>query len=211
MFCMKCGTKLPDDALFCFKCGMKMDFITKGGSEKKAAPSVNGNKAKENPIKNENKIVTVKRENLLLDALLKVFDDPGMFGKQVYFFHAHPFNDKQMNNIIIYYLRHKDETPLLSFDYDNDFEEGLVFTTHRIVWRFGEVDSVSYENIEDIVLKRSVLAKVMRITDTNYVEHSKVYLTGIRNDDKFFDKAKEFALTAKHLLTHASEKGLHII
>ena len=24
MFCMNCGTKLPDDAKFCYKCGTKL-------------------------------------------------------------------------------------------------------------------------------------------------------------------------------------------
>ena len=28
MFCMKCGTKLPDDAAFCYKCGAKLPKIS---------------------------------------------------------------------------------------------------------------------------------------------------------------------------------------
>ena len=33
MFCSKCGTNLPDEAIFCLKCGSKMDTLQPGQSE----------------------------------------------------------------------------------------------------------------------------------------------------------------------------------
>ncbi|MCH3950910.1 MAG: zinc-ribbon domain-containing protein [Acidaminococcus sp.] len=40
MFCMKCGTKLPDDAKFCYKCGAKVPEGLSGGAETPPEPTV---------------------------------------------------------------------------------------------------------------------------------------------------------------------------
>jgi len=37
MFCMKCGTQLPDDALFCYKCGNKIDVSVSSKKKEKSA------------------------------------------------------------------------------------------------------------------------------------------------------------------------------
>ena len=41
MFCMKCGTKLPDDAKFCYKCGNDVSTINEGINTKEEAPISN--------------------------------------------------------------------------------------------------------------------------------------------------------------------------
>ena len=41
MFCMKCGTKLPDDAKFCYKCGNDISTINEGINTKEEAPISN--------------------------------------------------------------------------------------------------------------------------------------------------------------------------
>ena len=43
MFCMKCGTKLPDDAEFCFKCGTRVPKAAAGSTtESQPGPETNG-------------------------------------------------------------------------------------------------------------------------------------------------------------------------
>lgn len=39
MFCIKCGTKLQDDAVFCYKCGNKVGEIPSATNDAPAAPA----------------------------------------------------------------------------------------------------------------------------------------------------------------------------
>lgn len=52
MFCMSCGTKLPDDAAFCYKCGTKINSSAIESAGKSPLPPGGGLKLLDNSIEN---------------------------------------------------------------------------------------------------------------------------------------------------------------
>ena len=59
MFCMKCGTKLPDDAAFCYKCGAKLPKISDENIEETETKKIDINKVNydEEPEKPSNDLI----------------------------------------------------------------------------------------------------------------------------------------------------------
>ena len=65
MFCMKCGTQLPDDALFCYKCGFKLPSIDKSIKENQTSGKdyLSNDEKTESANKNSNDILSRLFEN----------------------------------------------------------------------------------------------------------------------------------------------------
>ncbi len=65
MFCMKCGTQLPDDALFCYKCGFKLPSIDKSIKEDQTPGKdfLSNDEKTESANKNSNDILSRLFEN----------------------------------------------------------------------------------------------------------------------------------------------------
>ncbi len=75
MFCMKCGTQLPDDALFCYKCGNKIN-ISPVVSEPTNTPAVENTKPEQekNSYRIGNKIVRFNEEYAVYIQIIKVLN-----------------------------------------------------------------------------------------------------------------------------------------
>lgn len=73
MFCMKCGTQLPDDAMFCYKCGNKIN-ISPVASETEKVPEVKNTKPEQekNSYRIGNKIVRFNEEYAVYIQIIKV-------------------------------------------------------------------------------------------------------------------------------------------
>ena len=76
MFCMKCGTQLPDDALFCYKCGNKINVSVQQTETASAAKT--GKTAKPDQNKNSyrigNKIIRFNEEYAIYTQIVKVLN-----------------------------------------------------------------------------------------------------------------------------------------
>lgn len=75
MFCMKCGTQLPDDALFCYKCGNKIN-ISPVVSEPTNTPATENTKPEQgkNSYRIGNKIVRFNEEYAVYIQIIKVLN-----------------------------------------------------------------------------------------------------------------------------------------
>ena len=51
MFCMNCGTQLPEGAKFCFKCGTDMNQFFAGDSKEKGDTSLKAETIQDTPRK----------------------------------------------------------------------------------------------------------------------------------------------------------------
>ena len=70
MFCMNCGTKLPDDAKFCYNCGTKIGTLNapkdiRNSNDTIQEPTTNMNSQQLSSILSDIKDVTYKPHTLL--------------------------------------------------------------------------------------------------------------------------------------------------
>ena len=56
MFCVKCGTELPEEAVFCYKCGFKMASLIQNGNNSDTDDSAHESTSKDNSNNSDNQI-----------------------------------------------------------------------------------------------------------------------------------------------------------
>ena len=132
-------------------------------------------------------------------AFRKIFKKSRPFGGKVIIIGLDPTN-KNMRNNIMKYLEYNNEVPLLAFNYRDEIKEGFVITNYRIAWFYGEVDgeqSCDLEDIGKVEVGRSILARVMKITDVTGKKYSNIYLTGINGEEDFVKAFGDFVKLAQ--------------
>ena len=133
---------------------------------------------------------------VVVSAFNQVFKDSRPYGKNVYIIGKDPINRAMKRNILQYYLEYKNEIPHLAFDYmGEEMKEGFVITNFRLVWHYSDGSDhydVDLEDIQRVEAGRSVLARVMQITDVTGKKYPKIYLTGMDAIDIFVQQLNEF-------------------
>lgn len=183
MFCVSCGSKLPDGAKFCSKCGTNLATYQ---NEKP-----NSMIYEEDDEKMKERI----KRGVITQIFEEIFDDPWRYGNQVYIIGKDPIKNKKIKeNLEAKYLEDRYERPLLIFDYRKHLEEGFVITDHRLIWHYGSTSNCAIE-LEDIMecpVGKAVLATVMRPVDFDNVQYPNIFLDGITEKETFAAKFNRF-------------------
>ena len=139
---------------------------------------------------------------MLLDDKVKIevlfnefFPSSNVYGEQI--LHVGGGAGDSMVNNIWWHQFTDGELPLLLFNYaKSNMEKGFILTNKSIIWEYGS-SSGGFEflvDIEDVVIERALLAKVMnlKVDYDRQKKSSKIFLTGIRNENEFVSTFKKF-------------------
>lgn len=221
MFCYNCGAKLPDGFKFCPECGTNLAVLqnesieTKNETEQQLSTSISDNnmsleeRIAENQREEEEELEAIKRK-YITEIFNEIFNDSRIFGNHVYIVGKNPLNQEIKENLEDYYLEGANEKPLLVFDYKNGLENGFVVTNRRLVWYYSSSrgrQSIELDEIYDMNVGKALLATVFRPIDVDNIQHSEIYLDGIREMDTFIVKFNKFIDEIYYTFNDSTDEG----